>query len=368
MKIGIADADLINRKNHRFPNLACMKISGYHKELGDEVILVTDFGIDPIMFDRFYISKVFTDTPVAEWILDRPNVVCGGSGFFFDKAPDLPPEIEYSKPDYHLYDEYIEKRIAAGEPRSRYSEYLDYSIGFLTRKCFRGCEFCINRNYRGVVKASPLSEFLDESRPKIALLDDNFFGFKYWKQLLEELQATGKPFKFKQGLDERLLTPEKCEYLFNSRYDGEITFAFDNIEDYDLIRCKLEMIRRYTDREIKFYVLVGFNPMGVNHPKWWRNDIVNIFTRIELLSKYKALPYIMRHADYLESPYVGIYKTIARWCNQPGFYRNYSLNEFIDLTAKHGEKAPSRYRDIILKDWPDLRIYFDRRYGGGGNS
>ena len=97
MKIGIADADLINRKNHRFPNLACMKISGYHKELGDEVILVTDFGIDPIMFDRLYISKVFTDTPVAEWILDRPNVVCGGSGFFFDKAPDLPPEIEYSK-------------------------------------------------------------------------------------------------------------------------------------------------------------------------------------------------------------------------------------------------------------------------------
>lgn len=36
MKIGIIDADLLGRKKHRFPNLACMKISGYHKEKGDE--------------------------------------------------------------------------------------------------------------------------------------------------------------------------------------------------------------------------------------------------------------------------------------------------------------------------------------------
>ena len=32
MKIAIIDADLIGR----FPNLACEKISGYHKELGNE--------------------------------------------------------------------------------------------------------------------------------------------------------------------------------------------------------------------------------------------------------------------------------------------------------------------------------------------
>ena len=29
MKIGIIDADLLGRKKHRFPNLACEKISGY---------------------------------------------------------------------------------------------------------------------------------------------------------------------------------------------------------------------------------------------------------------------------------------------------------------------------------------------------
>lgn len=31
MRIAIIDADLVGNGNHRFPNLASMKISGYHK-------------------------------------------------------------------------------------------------------------------------------------------------------------------------------------------------------------------------------------------------------------------------------------------------------------------------------------------------
>ena len=43
MKIGLVDADLIGKKNHRFPNLALMKISQYHKQKGDEVKLLVDY-------------------------------------------------------------------------------------------------------------------------------------------------------------------------------------------------------------------------------------------------------------------------------------------------------------------------------------
>lgn len=39
MKIAIIDADLIGRSKHRFPNLVCMKLSGYYKEIGAEVEL-----------------------------------------------------------------------------------------------------------------------------------------------------------------------------------------------------------------------------------------------------------------------------------------------------------------------------------------
>ena len=65
MKIAIIDADLIGRKRHRFPNLACMKISAYHKAAGDTVELKTDYsGLSD--YDAVYLSKVFTDTPVPD--------------------------------------------------------------------------------------------------------------------------------------------------------------------------------------------------------------------------------------------------------------------------------------------------------------
>lgn len=106
MRIGIIDADLLGRTKHRFPNLACEKISGYWIEKGAETVLLRDY--DHISdYDKVYISKVFTDTPVPQWILDdtlRPSSVhIGGIGFFFDQAPSLPIEIEHHMPDYRLY-------------------------------------------------------------------------------------------------------------------------------------------------------------------------------------------------------------------------------------------------------------------------
>lgn len=225
MRVAVIDADLIGRKRHRFPNLACMKISGYHKAQGDTVTLRLSYdGLDD--FDRVYISKVFTDTPVPDSVLQLKNVSYGGTGFYYDKAPCLPDAIEHQMPDYHLYDAWVQEQSKQGGKRSEYAYYTDYSIGFLTRGCFRKCAFCVNKNYDRVFTHSPLSEFLDSTRPKICLLDDNFFGSPRWKDLLSELQQTGKPFQFKQGLDERLLTDEKCAMLFASKYDGDYIFCF----------------------------------------------------------------------------------------------------------------------------------------------
>lgn len=114
MKIGIIDADLINRKRHRFPNLACEKISGYHKELGDLVELKLNYA-DLDSYDKVYISKVFTDTNCPINDMNKPNnVQIGGTGFYFDKASDLPCEIEHHMPDYHLYDTWIHEQIDRG--------------------------------------------------------------------------------------------------------------------------------------------------------------------------------------------------------------------------------------------------------------
>ena len=42
--IAVIDADLISKRNHNFPNLTCMKISGYYKEKGYDVVLKRDYG------------------------------------------------------------------------------------------------------------------------------------------------------------------------------------------------------------------------------------------------------------------------------------------------------------------------------------
>ena len=353
MRIAIIDADLISRKRHRFPNLACMKISGFYKEQGADVELRLNYD-DINQFDKVFISKVFTDTFIPEGVLSESNVEYGGTGFFFDKAPNLPDEIEHHMPDYHLYDDFVNDRIAAGAKRNEFKEFLDYSIGFMTRGCFRKCGFCVNKKYDRVFEHSPLFEFYDPTRPKICLLDDNFFGHPNWRGVLQELQATGKPFKFKQGLDERLLTDEKVEQLCAAKYDGAITFAFDNIEDYKMIEKKLQLLRKYTDSQFVFYVLVGYASQDAQ-------DIVNAFRRIELLMRYGCLPYIMRFEKYIESPYRGMYINLARWCNQPSFFKKKSFREFV--TWHDSLSATYRYMNEFERDHPDIAArYFDMKF------
>ena len=170
MRIGIIDADLLYRKRHRFPNLACMKLSAYWKEQGFETELLLDYS-QAGEYDRLYVSKVFTDTFVPEHILAKETTVYGGTGFFYDKAPVLPKEMEHHTPDYHLYDQMVKEHSEGEKKKKEFQFYTNYSIGFLTRGCFRKCSFCVNKNSTGAVAASPLEEFYDPSRKKLC-----FFG------------------------------------------------------------------------------------------------------------------------------------------------------------------------------------------------
>lgn len=258
MRVGIVDADLIGKAKQRFPNLACMKISAYHKKIGNEVELLADYNSIE-NYDLVFVSKVFTETPVPEWVQNAEWVECGGTGFFYDKAPPLPEEIEHIMPDYNLYDNYVQDSIKNGANPKQLKYFTDYSIGFTTRGCIRGCSFCVNKNYRMCTRHSPVSEFLDKSRPYICLLDDNVLSCRDWKIIFEELNSTGKRFQFKQGMDERLLTDEKCEVIFNSNWIGDYIFAFDNIKDRRIVERKLQLMRKHTNIIPKFYVFCAFN-------------------------------------------------------------------------------------------------------------
>lgn len=361
MKIGIIDADLLNKTRHRFPNLASMKISGYFKEQGHNVELLLSYdNLD--QYNKVYISKVFTDTPVPEDVLKMDNVEYGGTGFFFDKAPNLPYEIEHHMPDYHLYDKFIDIQLQNGEKKKNLTYFIDYSIGFTTRGCFRQCSFCINQNCKKVKKHSEINEFLDHSRKYICLLDDNILGFKNWKDIFIELNKINKNFQYKQGLDERLLNEEKCKMLLNSKYIGSLIFAFDNIEDKNIIIDKLELLRKLDQKKIPmFYVLCGFDRENKYNEEFWKQDIIDTFERIKILMKYKCIPYIMRFEKYKDSPYRGMYINLARWCNQPSFYKKKSFREFCNMEGNG--KATLKYYNQFRKIYPEIdKEYFDLKF------
>lgn len=383
--IAIIDADLIGVGNHRFPNLASMKLSAYHKNLGDNVVLKTNYEkLD--YFDKVYISKVFINTEipfepedktlkkedtVGEYyktnpILSLPNVEYGGTGFFYDKAPWLPNEIEHIMPDYHLYDTYISELIEQGANPKSFDGYTKYSIGFTTRGCIRHCSFCVNKNFNKSSRHSFVGEWLDADRPYICCLDDNVLACADWFSIFRDLQSTNKRFQFKQGLDERLLTDSKCRELFTkSKWLGDYIFAFDNIKDQDLIKEKLDLVSGYTTKVLKFYTICGYNHENdVYDNDFWINDIIDAFKRIKILADYGCMPYITRHNNYLKSPYKGMYINLARWCNQPNMFKKKSYREFVEANNNltKGESSTMKYTKDFVKDCPEIEEYFDFKF------
>ena len=364
MIIGIIDADLISRKKQRFPNLACMKISAFHKAKGDAVKLLLSYD-DIEKCDKVFISKVFTDTEIPDNVLSFPNVEYGGTGFYYDKAPHLPYEIEHIKPDYDLYSEFVSNSLKNGVKPKDLQYYTDYSIGFTTRGCIRGCSFCVNQNYKQCFKHSPVSEFVDERHKYICLLDDNVLACKDWKEIFNDLNATGKKFQFKQGMDERLLTDEKCEVIFNSNWIGDYIFAFDNIKDSRIVERKLRLIREHTNKIPKFYVFCGYNheTPDTYNSEFWLKDIIDLFERIKILMSHRALPYVMRYADYKQSPYAGLYNSVASWCNQPNFFKKKSFREYCELNYKLNRKSLMRYLNEFERLYPEIaQKYFDMKW------
>ena len=417
LKIGLIDADRLDNKT-RHPNLALMKISNYCKQLNHHVqLLYKQNEIDNYnKFDIIIISKVFTFTKVPhihpidkltdtiqleqfntcvysllkkfeDCTPDHTQIAIGGTGFFEDGGIDLHPTIEHIMPDYNLYSEFVDWMVnEKGLEMSYFDDYENYSIGFMTRGCFRKCPFCVNKKYDRCKFHAHVNEFLDLDRPKIYLWDDNVLACAAWRSIFDELDATNKPYQFRQGLDIRLITDEKAKRIARSHYYGDTIFAFDNVDDYSLINAKLGIWRKYSKRTTKLYVLCGFDswldPNRIlkqqqkhllkmysitNQNERDQLDIEGVFIRIELLMRYGCLPYIMRHQNYLNSKYKEIYIQLARWCNQPRFFKKKSFAEFCKANQDYAKTdnicAPYQAFLDFKSERPDLADrYFNLKY------
>ncbi len=374
LQIGIIDADLLDHGT-RHPNLALLKISAFCKSLGHNVRLICSYDElkykgKPAIFDSEYdilvLSRVFKFTKVPDFIslmINQHLIYYGGTGFFEINGPNLPHEVEHHMPDYHLYDEYIEKATGGDEKQKKrhWDDYFSYSIGFTTRGCIRHCGFCVNRLLNRVVEWSPVSEFDSDNRKNIYLWDDNIMAAppKIFEKVMEDLKSTGKPFQFRQGMDIRLMTPKKAQLLDKVKYHGDYIFAFDHYRMDDPKEKKeveqtikgLKVWREYCKKSTKLYVLVAYDAID-------ETDIEGAFYRIKILMEHGCLPYIMRYEEYNNSRFKSMYTQIARWCNQPGFYKKMSFRQY----CVRNEEYHQGIQDMVPKGKYNIKLKIPKGY------
>ena len=280
--------------SHNFPSLPLMKLSAYHKAMGDEVEMYMPIN----QYDLVYASKVFsfTDDIDTDSVIQADEVKRGGTGYcisvkngreVFDKSKNssLPKEIEHIYPDYALYPQY------------------KYAVGFLTRGCPRNCGFCVVGEKEGLCskQVADLEEFW-RGQKEIKLLDPNILACKDYESLLKQLAESKTRVDFTQGLDIRLTNPDNIE-LLNKIKVTTLRFAWDNPKQ-DLtkyFRRFSEHTKIKSDRKKVVYVLTNYNST-------LEEDLYRIY-------KLRELGY---------SPYVMIYqkenapreiRRLQRWVN-----------------------------------------------------
>ena len=302
MRVALIDVD-----GHNFPSLPLMKLSSWHKQMGDNVEWYDPLTAWYDLPDLVYMSKVFTFTPDYQHPVNARKVIRGGTGYFYPAGGEtLPDYVEHIYPDYSLYPDMCK----------------DTAYGFLTRGCPRGCGFCIVGEKEGMTscKVADPTEFWRDQK-NIKLLDPNMFACREWEDLSEQLIDSNAWIDFTQGCDIRIMSEEKAEYIKRMKIK-QIHFAWDRYKDKEKIIPKFRMFKELVGwdyRKMTVYVLCGYDTT-------LEQDLDRIYTLRDL----GYSPYVMIYDKYKRKRKNDLVR-LQRWVNSR--YAFAACKKFEDYTA-----------------------------------
>jgi len=297
---------------NKYPPLALMKISTYHKMLGDNVYFCKGKNAELRMdkWDRIYISTLFTfhwnitvDTICYyKSSVDKiSDIYCGGV-----MATVLSDELEkehkvtvikglLDKPGVLGEDSYIVDTMSPDYSILDVSKnkHLDYTysvcdsyIAYATRGCVRNCPFCavpeIEPCFSPYIDIKKQVDYIKDNfgeKKNLLLLDNNVLASSNFDKIIEDIKLLGyekgatykttkngktnssqKYVDFNQGIDARLLTREKCRKLAEIAI-RPLRIAFDHADDetIKLYKEKAELAAECGIEHLSNYILFNFD-------------------------------------------------------------------------------------------------------------
>lgn len=345
MNILLVEADYKNK----YPPLGLMKISAYHKSIGDKVTFVKGKNVTMKnkKWDRIYITTLFTfywkkTTDTIQYYyesVDEPaRIFVGGiMATLLDEDLRLEPTIQgvtimkglldkpnmlgnddtpvnIMIPDYSIVD--LEK-----------NEYLDYEyevknayITSATKGCIRKCEFCavktLEPQYCSFIdikkEIRQINELYGEKR-NLMLLDNNILASPSLEKIVDDLVELGfarnnKSYQkqtgnrilkqtryvdFNQGTDARLLTKDTISQLARLEIKP-LRIAFDHADDENvtIYREAQWLAAKNGFKNLSNYVLFNFHdtPQELYYRLRVNIDLNNAFLEKKLSTNIWSFP------------------------------------------------------------------------------
>jgi len=286
--IGLIDID-----GKKFPNLALMKISAYHKSIGDNVEFATMFE----HYDIIYKSKLFSWTVDPEYCYNTKKYIIGGSGFNYKTT--LSNKINAMMPDYRLYN-------------------CTSAYGYLTRGCIRKCDWCIVPEAEGDIRPEHDIEQIIGNMTSVILMDNNVLAHEWGIKQIEKIINKKIKIDFNQGLDARLIDNSISKLLARVKWLKPLRLACDKKEAFKDVEKAVKLLRKYNATPSKYFCYVLVKNISDSH---------------EQIKKLRALnidPFAQPYRDKKNTPVPYENKRFCRWVNHKAIFKSIEWEEYRD--------------------------------------